>query len=220
MKNYGIFDIIGPCMIGPSSSHTAGAARLGYVAYQLSQGRPKSAHVTLYGSFAKTGRGHGTDKAIIGGILGFLPNDPRLRTSLRIVRQMNYDYTVSFSDQEKNHPNTAKIEMETGSGQHYEMIGISVGGGNIEIQEINGMEVSFHNEYPTLLIFHHDQPGAVSIVSNCLSEYNINIAFMKVFRTSKHQKACMVIETDEQIEESLIDKLKNLSHTILEVISL
>lgn len=220
MKDYGVFDIIGPCMIGPSSSHTAGAAKLGYVAYQLCHGRPKHAHVTLYGSFAETGRGHGTDKAIIGGILGFLPSDPRLRTSLQIVQELNYDYSVSFSDQEQAHPNTASIEIESDSGQCYEIVGVSVGGGNIEIRNINGMEVSFTNNYPTLLIFHQDQPGAVSSVSKCLSDYQINIAFMKVFRTSKRQKACMVIETDEPIKEELILTIKGISPAISEVIAL
>lgn len=220
MKDYGVFDIIGPCMIGPSSSHTAGAARLGYVAYQLSHGRAKRAHVTLYGSFAETGRGHGTDKAIIGGILGFLPSDPRLRTSLQLVQEQGLDYTVSFSKQEMSHPNTAKIEIETDEGQRYEIVGVSVGGGNIEIQNVNGMDVSFSNDYPTLLIFHQDRPGVMSSVSKCLSDHQINIAFMRVFRTSKRQNACMVIETDEPIEADLIHEIKSISQTISGVVAL
>lgn len=220
MKNFGVFDIVGPRMVGPSSSHTAGAARLGYVAHQLSHGRPRSARVTLYGSFATTGRGHGTDRAIVGGILGFAPDDARLRTAFQFAEEMGVEVSVAFSSQEADHPNTARIELETLDGTTFDIVGASIGGGNIEIRRINGMDVSFSGDYPTLLVFQRDRPGVVSAVSGFLSAHRINIAYMRVFRTSKQQDACMVIETDEPVSPKLAEKIRGLSLDITEVFTL
>lgn len=214
MKEYGVFDLIGPKMIGPSSSHTAGAARLGGVAYRLAGGRVKRAEVTLYGSFADTGRGHGTDKAIVAGLLGFSSDDSRLRNALEIVAERRLDITVAYSNQPMKHPNTARILVEDAEGRVTEMVGASIGGGSIEVQEINGMEVSFGCEYPTVLIFHRDRPGVIHKVTGVLAEAEINIAFMRVFRNSRWQNACMIIETDGQVRQEILTRIRSGSEDI------
>ena len=220
MKEYGLFDIIGPRMIGPSSSHTAGAARLGRVAYRLSGGRVKRAWVTLYGSFSDTGRGHGTDRAIVAGLLGMEPDDSRIRNALVLAREQGKDISLEFSGQSMKHPNTARIIVEDENGHEINMVGASVGGGNIEIQEINGMEVSFGCEYPTILIFHRDMPGVISQVTGMLAQNGINIAFMRCFRSSRRQNACMVLETDEAVGEDILKSIKKNLTDIMEVCAL
>lgn len=217
MKEYGVFDLIGPQMIGPSSSHTAGAARLGGAAYKITGGKIKKARVTLYGSFGDTGRGHGTDKAIVAGLLGFAPDDSRLRNSLELAEEQEKDIRIIFSSQRMNHPNTARMEIETEDGRTINILGASIGGGSVEIQEINGMEVSFGCEYPTVLIFHKDRPGIISRVTGVFAEKKINIAFMRVFRNSRWKNACMVIETDGEIESGILARIRNVSKDILEV---
>ena len=220
MKEYGLFDIIGPRMIGPSSSHTAGAARLGRVAYRLSGGRVKRARVTLYGSFSDTGRGHGTDRAIVAGLLGMEPDDSRIRNALVLAREQGKDISLEFSGQSMKPPNTARIIVEDENGHEINMVGASVGGGNIEIQEINGMEVSFGCEYPTILIFHRDMPGVISQVTGMLAQNGINIAFMRCFRSSRRQNACMVLETDEAVGEDILKSIKKNLTDIMEVCAL
>ncbi len=217
MKDYGLFDLIGPQMIGPSSSHTAGAAKLGKIAYRLANGRIRTARVTLYGSFADTGRGHGTDRAIVAGLLGFEPDDSRLRCALELAKEQRKDITVEFSSQEMKHPNTARIMLEDETGRRIDMLGASVGGGSIEIQEINGMEVSFGCDYPTVLIFHWDRPGVISRVTAVLAAKEINIAFMRVFRDSRWKSACMVIETDSEVDDDTVKRIRGSSEDIMEV---
>ena len=220
MKEYGLFVLIGPQMIGPSSSHTAGAARIGYVASRMAGGCVKKAIVTLYGSFAETGKGHGTDKAVIAGLLGFAPDDDRLRIAPQLAKEWGRDIRVEFSDEEMKHPNTAGIVFENEDGRKIHMTGASIGGGNIEIQSINGMDVSFGCDYPTLLIFHQDRPGVISSVTGVLAEHEINIAFMKVFRNSRWQNACMVIETDGEVEDCLVEQIRSENQDIVEVCKL
>lgn len=220
MKEYGLFDLIGPQMIGPSSSHTAGVARIGYVASRMAGGCVKKAIVTLYGSFAETGKGHGTDKAVIAGLLGFAPDDDRLRIAPQLAKEWGRDIRVEFSDEEMKHPNTAGIVFENEDGRKIHMTGASIGGGNIEIQSINGMDVSFGCDYPTLLIFHQDRPGVISSVTGVLAEHEINIAFMKVFRNSRWQNACMVIETDGEVEDCLVEQIRSENQDIVEVCKL
>ena len=217
MKEYRVFDLIGPQMIGPSSSHTAGAARLGGVAYRLANQKIKKARVTLYGSFADTGKGHGTDKAIVAGLLGLSPDDSRLRDSLRLAAEQKKDITVEFSGQSMNHPNTARIVVEDEKGRVIDLLGASVGGGSIEIQGINGMEVSFGCEYPTILIFHRDRPGVINKVTGVLAEEKINVAFMRVFRNSRWQNACMIIETDGEIRSELLEHIRKEAEDVTEV---
>ena len=220
MKEYGLFDLIGPQMIGPSSSHIDGVARIGYVASRMAGGCVKKAIVTLYGSFAETGKGHGTDKAVIAGLLGFAPDDDRLRIAPQLAKEWGRDIRVEFSDEEMKHPNTAGIVFENEDGRKIHMTGACIGGGNIEIQSINGMDVSFGCDYPTLLIFHQDRPGVISSVTGVLAEHEINIAFMKVFRNSRWQNACMVIETDGEVEDCLVEQIRSENQDIVEVCKL
>lgn len=220
MKGYRVFDIIGPRMIGPSSSHTAGAVRLGNVAYRLVGGDVVEATVTLYSSFAKTGQGHGTHRAIIGGLMGFDPDDDELRTAVTLAQEQQRNIKVVFSDQETDHPNTARIFAKGRNGRCVEIAGASIGGGNIEITEINGMEVSFSCDYPTLLVFHQDRPGIIGAVTTRLAEYGINIAFMRVFRQARREDACMVIETDNRVPSSLLSRIREAETNIMEVCTL
>lgn len=219
-KTFGLFDLIGPVMIGPSSSHTAGAARIGYVANQMAEGEICRATVTLYGSFAKTGRGHGTDKAITAGLLGMKPDDERLKDAFQIAEERGIAIDILFSDEEVSHPNTARILMETETGRKMEMVGVSVGGGNIEVRQINGMDVTFTCDNPTIIIFHHDRPGVIRFVTTRLAEQRINIAAMHVFRQSRYENACMVIETDGPVPAFLLQHMLEESRDITEVCQL
>lgn len=204
-------------MIGPSSSHTAGAVRIGQIANKLVGSKVKSASVTLYGSFAQTGRGHGTDMAIVAGILGMDPDEGGIRYSFLTAQQMGIDINIEFSNEEAIHPNTARVRVEGVNGQEYTYIGTSVGGGRIEITSINDMEVGFSCEYPTLIVFHDDKLGTITKVTYILAQEKINIAFMKVFRSQKSRSACMVIETDSQVTESVLAKIENAAENITEV---
>ena len=217
MKDFSVFDIIGPRMVGPSSSHTAGAVRIGLVARSFIKGHISSVEITLYGSFADTGRGHGTDRAIVAGILGVEPDDPRIKYSMLLAKSEDMAVTVNYSHEPTDHPNTARIKVTGDDNKSFTMVGISIGGGNIRIIEINGMEVSFGGDYPTLIAFYNDVPGVISKVSTVLAAMNINIAFMRVFRQAKRKEACMVIETDAIINGEVLDVLSNCVEEIAEV---
>lgn len=211
-----IFDIIGPRMIGPSSSHTAGAVRIGQVANRLVNGHVCSARVTLYGSFAQTGRGHGTDTAIVAGILGVNPDQGTIRYAKLLAKEAEVDIPVFFSDEEPEHPNTAKVYVRGEDGKEYTYTGISVGGGRIRVTSINDMEVSFTGEYPTLICFHQDAPGVISKVTSILALERINVAFMKVFRSESGKGSCMVIETDTPVDEATRRRIINNVDGIME----
>lgn len=210
----GIFDVIGPVMVGPSSSHTAGAARLGNIASRICGKDLDRVEFYLHGSFAKTYRGHGTDKALLGGILGMLPSDEQIRNSDIIAKEKGLAYDYIAADLGDVHPNTVKIIMYPKEGALCEVIGSSVGGGNILITSVNGMDIEFSAEYPTIITKHIDRPGIVAQVTSLLSTYNINIAFLKVFRKSRGSEASMVIETDQKIDSQIIKELENLSGII------
>ena len=199
MEDYSVFDIIGPRMTGPSSSHTAGAVRLAHIARHIAGQDVAQATFTLYGSFAETGKGHGTDKALVAGVLGMAPDDARIKEAFAVAREQGVLVSVVFSDEPAKHPNTARIEITGSGGQQTEIVGESVGGGNIRISEINGLEVEFSGDYPTLIIQHNDQPGVIAEVSNVLAQLNVNIAFMRVFRHGKGEDAYMTIETDQKV---------------------
>lgn len=219
MKNVGVFDILGPVMIGPSSSHTAGAARLAKVARAVANDRIKSVKFLLHGSFGKTYKGHGTDRALVAGILGMEPSDIRLRDSLEIAKQENLDFEFIEEDLGDVHPNTVKFVMETENGGTCEVVGSSVGGGSIQITEVNENKVEFTGDYPTLIISHLDVPGAVSKVTSILYFEGVNIAFMKVFRKQKGKGATMVFEVDNKINEHVIEQIKEIE-SISKVISI
>lgn len=210
MKDYGVFDVLGPIMIGPSSSHTAGAARLGKVARAISGGEIESVKFYLHGSFAKTYKGHGTDRALVAGILGMDPSDERLRDSLDIAKENGIKVEFIPTDFGNAHPNTVKIVMDTRDEGRCEVVGSSIGGGNIQINEVNGQHVVFTGAYPTLIVSHKDVPGVVSKVTALLYELKINIAFMNVFRSQKGKSATMVFQCDNKIHSNLTDAIKEI----------
>ena len=210
MEDFSVFDIIGPRMTGPSSSHTAGAVRLAHIARKIAGEDVAEAAFTLYGSFAETGKGHGTDKALVAGALGMDPDDPRIKEAFTVAREMGVMVSVEFSDEPPKHPNTARIVITGANGQETEVVGESVGGGNIRISEINGLEVEFSGEYPTLIIQHNDQPGVIAEVSHVLAQLNVNIAFMRVFRHGKGEDAYMTIETDQPVTQEMQAMIRRL----------
>jgi L-serine dehydratase len=211
MRKYSAFDIIGPAMIGPSSSHTAGAARLGKVARTIAGYDIKSVKFLLHGSFAKTYKGHGTDRALAAGILGMDPCDERLRDALDIASNLDMKLEFVEADLGEVHPNTVKFVITKDDNSIVEIVGSSIGGGNIIITEIDGDPLEFTGQYPTLLIKHKDIPGMVSKVTTLLYENNINIAFMRVFRSSKGEQATMMFETDNIIPQSVVGKMSGLA---------
>ncbi|GAA0068515.1 L-serine ammonia-lyase, iron-sulfur-dependent subunit beta [Clostridium sardiniense] len=212
MNNVGVFDILGPIMIGPSSSHTAGAARLGKVARAVAGDEVVKVTFYLHGSFAKTYKGHGTDRALVAGILGMEPSDKRLRNSLEIAKEKGLKFAFAETDLGDVHPNTVKFDMITKSGERREVIGSSIGGGSIKITEVNGNKVEFTGDYPTLIIAQRDVPGVVSKVTSLLYDEGINIAFMSVFRRQRGHGANMVFELDHSIDSNTIEKLKTIEH--------
>lgn len=206
MKFSSVFDIIGPIMIGPSSSHTAGAARIGRLARKIFSDKPEKAEITFYGSFAKTYKGHGTEVAIIGGILDFDTYDTRIVEAIDIAKQENIDIRVHVSDENTDHPNTARVNLSSGS-KSLEIVGISIGGGKIEIIEMNGFALHLSGELPALLVLHEDRFGMIAAVANILSKFEINIGAMRVSRKSKGDEALMIIETDQKIEEAIAEEI-------------
>jgi len=202
-----IFDILGPVMIGPSSSHTAGASRIGYVARQLLGDTPTRAVITLYNSFAKTHKGHGTDKALIGGILGFGPDDLRIRNSLELAKQESLVWEFKFSSgPNRYHSNTARIKLSGVGGGNVEIVGVSLGGGRIRIDEIEGFGVNFGGQSHTIVIIAEDIPGSIKNISAAIADTNNNIANMYVSRSER--LANMVIEVDHPVEPRTINAIR------------
>jgi L-serine dehydratase len=199
-----LFDILGPTMVGPSSSHTAGACRLGLVARAIAGGTPERARIQLHGSFAATGEGHGTHRALVGGLIGLAPDDLRLREAYDHALQAGLEW--SFEDVElgsEAHPNTALIEVERG-GVVTNVRGASVGGGRIEVTEVDGFPVDLGGDYHTLVLLAHDEPGTIAAVAGTLAGHGVNLATMRVDRTGRHKDALMTIECDEPIDDSVL----------------
>ncbi|MGE8204123.1 L-serine ammonia-lyase, iron-sulfur-dependent subunit beta [Heyndrickxia sp. NPDC080065] len=209
MKYKSVFDIIGPVMIGPSSSHTAGAARIGRVARNLFGRVPKWAKISFYGSFAETYKGHGTDVAIVGGLLDFDTFDERIINSLELAKKQGLEIEFFAETAIPDHPNTAKILIGDEEGE-MELVGISIGGGKIEITELNGFKLRLSGHHPAILVVHNDRFGAIAAVSNILSKYKINIGHMEVSRKEVGQMALMVIEVDHNIEEPVLQEIGQL----------
>lgn len=223
MEQYSIFDIIGPTMVGPSSSHTAGAAKVAYICRNIF-GKPiHKASFYLHGSFANTYQGHGTDKALVGGICGLKPDDPRIADAFAVAQDMGIQVNFYKKDLGEVHPNTVKIVFEDQEGYTQEMIGSSIGGGKAKVIAIDNIDVDITGRYSTLITQHIDLPGFVANISQILAKYRINIAFMKLFREHKGENAVIVIETDDTIpNEALvqIEALANLNQlTFFEAIS-
>jgi L-serine dehydratase len=204
----GLFDIAGPIMVGPSSSHTAGAVRLGAMARIILGERPAEARIKLHGSFAQTYRGHGTDKALIGGLLGFAPDDERIKAALTLAAGHGLTYSFSTVDLPDVHPNTALLELTGVSGQTRQVTGASVGGGNILITRIDGYPVRVTGQYHTLITIHNDKPGVIATVTKKLADEGVNIAFMQVSRQERGEEALMVIEADEPIPAEALSPIR------------
>lgn len=213
MKEFSVFDILGPVMIGPSSSHTAGAVRLGKIAGIIAEdNKPRKVVFLLHGSFSETYRGHGTDKALVAGILGMEPWDVRIKTSFEIAENMGIEFEFKKADLGDVHPNTVKFLITKSNGEVVKIMGSSTGGGNIKIIEINDNAVEFTGNYPTLIVSHKDVPGMISKITTMIYENNINIAFLKVYRNSRGLSAKMIIETDSIIDKKIIDKMQKIKN--------
>lgn len=204
-----LFEVIGPNMVGPSSSHTAGAVSMALLARKLFPAEIKKVEFTLYGSFAKTYRGHGTDRALLGGIMGFETDDLKIRDSLSIAKERNLDYHFSIGqDTGEEHPNTADIDMTGVNGERLFVRGVSIGGGKVKIVRLNQIDVDFTGEYSTLIISQTDRPGVVAHITKVLSEREVNIAFMRLFREEKGAKAFTVVESDERIPDEVVEQIR------------
>ena len=204
-----LFEVIGPNMVGPSSSHTAGAVSMALLARKLFPAEIKKVEFTLYGSFAKSYRGHGTDRALLGGIMGFETDDLRIRDSLSIAKERNLDYHFSIGqDTGEEHPNTADIDMTGVNGERLFVRGVSIGGGKVKIVRLNQIDVDFTGEYSTLIISQTDRPGVVAHITKVLSEREVNIAFMRLFREEKGAKAFTVVESDERIPDEVVEQIR------------
>jgi L-serine dehydratase len=192
-----LLDIIGPVMVGPSSSHTAGACRIGLLVRGLVGGTPERARLELHGSFARTGEGHGTDKALAGGLLGFRPDDERLRDALDIMEREGLDFRFEKTTlADDAHPNTVRLTVER-AGQTATVIGSSLGAGRIRLSEIDGYPVELTGHLPTIVLVAADQPGSVARIAGILAEKQVNLATMRLTRKERGGDAFMVIECDE-----------------------
>ncbi len=204
-----VFDILGPIMVGPSSSHTAGACRLAMVARALLDEKPKKAVIRLYGSFANTYEGHCTDRAIIGGLLGYTPDDDRLRESFFYAQKEGLSYSFETAESDTLHPNTADIIL-TGETRSITVTASSIGGGAIKVVKINGAEVEFSAEYPTTILFHKDVRGIIAKYSELFARFGVNIAFLRVYRHKIGSDAITVLESDQSISEELLERLREI----------
>lgn len=209
-----IFDILGPVMVGPSSSHTAGAVKIGYVAMHLLKEPVKNASIDFHGSFATTGIGHGTDRAMIAGLLGMKPDDIRIPDSLQWADKEGLTFQFSNKNISDAHPNTAVLHLTGRNGRKLDIQAASLGGGRILINKLDGIDVNFSAEKPTLIVHNIDQPGHVARVTSMLSEKKVNIAAMQLYRDKRGGYAVMVIETDEPIPLKAIQWLEQLEGII------
>ena len=212
-----VFDIIGPVMIGPSSSHTAGAVRLGRVVNKIMDGeKPEKVTITLSGSFARTYKGHGTDRAILAGILGYHSWDAEIRDALEIAKERQLNYEFICRDIPNAHPNTAAIHYLLPDGTEGEVVGASVGGGNIRVDQVNGLRVDFNGDYSTILVMHLDRPGVIADVTQLMrSKYpDANIANFRLSRKERGGESIMTIEIDGVATEGMAADLREVDNVI------
>lgn len=213
MSFISVFDVLGPNMIGPSSSHTAGTAVIAFLSQKMINGPLKKVEFILYGSFAKTYRGHGTDRALLGGIMGFGTDDKRIRDSFQIAKERGLEFAFTVNDTEPDiYPNTVDVIMTNLAGQVMTVRGESLGGGKVRIVGINQVDVDFTGEYSAAIIVHQDKPGVVAHITKCLSDRNVNIAFMKLFRESKGHTAYTIVESDDRLPENITENLRENSN--------
>lgn len=209
-----IFDIMGPIMVGPSSSHTAGAARMGRVARRLLGVQPAQAEILLHGSFAATGVGHGTDRAIVAGLLDMTPDHPDIPRSFQLAKTSGMEVSIRTVELRNAHPNTAILNLSGAQGQALSVSASSLGGGRIRVNSIDGLEAAFSGDLPTLIIRNEDRPGIVSEVSRVLSHHGANIATMQLYRDRRGGLAVMVIECDEPLRPGLRTELAALDGVV------
>ena len=205
-----IFDILGPIMIGPSSSHTAGAVRIGRMARTLLGEKPVKADIGLYGSFADTGKGHGTDRALLAGLLGMKPDDLRIPNAYEEANRAGMAYSFRTVELRDAHPNTALLELTGKSGKKLTLQAASIGGGAIVVNKIDGIDVNFTGDFNTLIVRNQDESGSVAAITSILSQVHINVANMSVNRHRRGGDALMVIETDQHIKPRQVEFLSEL----------
>lgn len=205
-----IFEILGPVMVGPSSSHTAGAVRIGYVCRKLMGEKIVTADIELYGSFLLTGKGHGTPQAIVAGLLGMTPDDARIPDSFEIARAQGLKFTIGEAKLKEAHPNSILLKLTGESGKELEVIGESLGGSIINIAQIDGLPANISGDYPTLIASNMDVPGMVAKVSKVLFEAKINIAQMHLYRASRGKNSVLIAECDQEIEDKTLNDIRDL----------
>ena len=198
-----IFEIMGPTMIGPSSSHTAGAVQLGRLARFIAGDKIEQAIIKLHGSFASTSQGHGTDRALLGGLLGFKPDDPRIRDAFQEAEKAGLEYSYEKINLRGAHPNTVLFCLKLESGNELQVRGASIGGAKVCIEEINSYQTNLTGRYPTLWVIHQDRPGMVGTITSLLGTYQLNIANMQDIRKKKGTIASSIIELDQEVEEAV-----------------
>lgn len=206
MKYKSIFDIIGPVMVGPSSSHTAGAVRLGHMARGIFGKEPAKVDITFYGSFAETYKGHGTDVAVISGVLNMMPDDPAIPNGIALAESRGIDIAIGTSDDPVDFPNTVRIVLSDDASS-LDYVGVSIGGGLIEATSINGFDVKIDDENPALLIEYTDKAGMIARITARLAVENINISSMTVSRKARGRGALMVVATDEKVPDDVVDNI-------------
>lgn len=209
-----IFDILGPVMVGPSSSHTAGAVRIGLITKKLLGSVPVKVRIILSGSFAATGVGHGTDRAIIAGLLGMETDDIRIPDSFNLAKEQGMEFEFSYDNIRDAHPNTALLDVSDRDGRTLEVQASSLGGGRIMVNKLDGIQINVTGERPALIVHNIDQPGHVAEVTSMLANQSINIATMNLYRDKRGGYAVMVTETDQNIPASSIEWLKQLEGII------
>ena len=205
-----LFDIVGPVMVGPSSSHTAGAVRIGYVARKLMAEPVVKAEILLYGSFLATGKGHGTRQAIVAGLLGMNPDDERVPESISLAQKAGMELSFGEAKLREAHPNSAQLLLTGADGRRLEIVGESIGGSRINIASIDGLSANFSGDYPTLIVHNLDQPGHVAEVTSMLAHKSVNIATMQLYRAGRGSHAVMVIECDQEVPEESVKWLAHL----------
>ena len=206
-----IFDILGPVMVGPSSSHTAGAVRIGLISRRLLGSAPVRAVIYLHGSFAATGHGHGTDRALVAGLLGMQPDDPRIPNSYQAAEEEGLSFTMEARELRGAHPNTAELHLTAENGDQLCVRASSIGGGRIVVTQLDGVSVNFSGASTTLIVHNQDRPGLVSEVSSILAFSRVNIATMQLFRDKRGGAAVMVVEMDSSLSPQAISMLEQLT---------
>ena len=203
-----LLDIVGPVMVGPSSSHTAGAVKIGLISRKLLDDKVVKAKLYMHGSFAATGKGHGTDRALIAGLLGMAVDDDRIPDSFSVAKEEGLEFTFENIELNDAHPNSVKIQLEGENGKTLEVVAASVGGGRIRICEIEGLKANFEGDYPTLIVHNEDRPGHALGVTAMLAHRAINIASMQLYRAERGGYAVMVIECDNEVSQDSIEWLR------------